>query len=60
MENSNKLKLLMIQYDKTPEDIALILNRSLGTVYQWTAKRVVQQIPDPLLELLELKLKQDK
>ena len=56
MDNSNKLKLLMIQYDKTPEDVAVLLDRSINTVYQWTAKNVETQIPDQLLELLSLKL----
>lgn len=48
----------MIQYDKTPDDIAVILGRERSTVYQWTAKNVQMQIPDNLLELLQLKLAQ--
>jgi hypothetical protein len=56
MDNSSKLKLLMIQYDKTPDDVAVLLSREKSTVYQWTAKNVEQQIPDQLLELLQLKL----
>lgn len=46
----------MIKHDKKPEEVALMLNRKLATIYSWTAKNVQSQIPDELLELLEFKL----
>jgi len=46
----------MIQYKLTPDDVARLLSREKSTVYQWTAQNVASQIPDQLLELLQLKI----
>lgn len=53
--NTEKLRLLMQQHAVTPHQVAEILDRSYQTVLTWRSLNQ-QDIPDSLLELLELKL----
>ena len=46
----------MARYQLTPRDVARLLNRSYQTVLIWRSVSP-QTIPDTLLELLELKLR---
>lgn len=53
--NRQRLCQLMEDYSITPKEVAEMLNRSYRTVLIWRSK-YRQDIPDHLLELLELKL----
>lgn len=54
-DNTQRLCQLMAEYSVSPREVAEMLNRSYQTVLIWRSVNA-QNIPDSLLELLELKL----
>lgn len=54
--NTTRLKELMALHGVSIKEVAQLLGRSSKTVRMWRSKNE-PSIPDPLLELLELKLK---
>jgi len=54
--NTQSLSQLMADYQLSPLDVARLLNRSYQTVLIWRSVSP-QDIPDTLLELLDLKLR---
>ena len=54
-QNTARLRRLMTQHQVTPREVAALLNRSYQTVLTWRSIND-QNIPDSMLELLELKL----
>lgn len=56
-QNTTRLHRLMTQHRVTPREVAALLNRSYQTVLTWRSTND-QNIPDSMLELLELKLSQ--
>lgn len=55
--NRDRLKTLMAEHGLQPKDVALLLNRSVQTVYEWLCVND-NNINDNNLQLLELKLGQ--
>lgn len=55
-KNTQELHQLMEQHQLTPNKVAELLNRKVGTVYIWRVKDTEKVIPDQTLELLKLKL----
>ena len=57
---ASKLRALMDEHSLTGYDIADKVNRSAGTVYTWLSKADGEHgsIPDSMLELIKLKLKE--
>jgi len=58
-KNTEKLRQIMQRHALTSHQVAEILNRSCQTVRIWRCVNT-QDIPDSLLELLELKLTQSR
>lgn len=56
-ENTEKLRKIMQRHALTPRQVAELLDRSYQSVLAWRSINQ-QDIPDSLLELLELKLTQ--
>lgn len=55
--NTQRLKDLMSRHSLSCKDVAILLNRSLQSVYEWRCPNA-RTISDNLLELLEMKLAQ--
>ncbi len=54
-DNTQRLCKVMADYSVSPREVAEMLNRSYQTVLIWRSVND-QNIPDSMLELLELKL----
>lgn len=58
-KNTARLRTLMVEHKVTPKEVAAMLSRSYQTILKYRCKNG-NIMPDSLLELLELKLKDRK
>ena len=58
-KNTARLRVLMTEHKVTPKEVATLLNRGYQTILKYRCKNG-NIMPDSLLELLELKLKDRK